>query len=225
MKRSKKYEEAAKLIDSSKTYTIAEAVDLVKKTNCAKFDASVEIHFQLGINPKKGEQMVRGTLTLPHGNGKDVKILAFTAEKAAEAKAAGATEAGGQELIDEIKKTGKCDYDVVIAEPAMMKNLAPLARTLGPKGLMPSPKNETITSNMEATIAELKKGKISYKNDDTANLHMMIGKVSFDNKQLEENITETIAVINKAKPSSSKGAYMKGIVLASTMGPGIRVSA
>jgi large subunit ribosomal protein L1 len=212
--------------DRSKTYSIAEAIELVKKYSKTKFDASVEAHFRLGIDTKKGDQQIRAALSLPHGTGKTVKIAAFVMpENEKAAKEAGADLVGGEDLIAEIKKTEKTDFEVAVAEPALMKNLAQIAKVLGTRGLMPSPKNETVTPNVAQAIAELKKGKISFKNDDTANVHVNIGKVSFDSQKLAENLEAVITAVKKAKPSSSKGTFLKNLTICSTMGPGIKVSA
>lgn len=212
--------------DKSKAYPITEAVELTKKLGKAKFDASVEVHFRLGIDTKKGEQQVRVAVPLPHGTGKTIKIAAFvTPGKEKETLAAGADLVGGEELIAEIKKTEKTDFQVAVAEPALMKNLAPIAKILGTRGLMPSPKNETVTPDPAKAVAALKKGKVSVKNDDSGNVHVAIGKLSFDTAKLTENFQVLLDAIKKAKPSSSKGIYLKNITIASTMGPGIKVAA
>jgi len=212
--------------DKTKGYSIAEAVELVKKYSKTKFDASVEVHFRLGIDTKKGDQQIRSAISLPHGTGKSVKIAAFVMpENEKKAKEAGADLVGGEDLIAEIKKTEKTDFQVAVAEPALMKNLGAIAKILGTRGLMPSPKNETVTPNPAQAIAELKKGKISFKNDDTANVHVVIGKVSFDANKLVENFEAVLNSVKKAKPSSSKGTYIKNISICSTMGPGIKVQA
>ncbi len=224
MSRSKRYQEAVKKIDKNKVYPIAEAIKLIKETATTKFNSSVEIHARLGIDPKKGEQQVRGAVTLPHGTGKTKKIAAIvTPDKEKEAKEAGADLTGGQELIDEIKKTSKIDADIVLAIPEMMPKLAVIAKILGPKGLMPSPKNETITTNLKKTIGELKKGKVNFKNDDTSNIHQIIGKVSFTERQLIENYQTLIEAIRKAKPATAKGTYLQNVSISSSMGPGIKV--
>jgi len=223
-KHGQRYNELAKLIDPKKLYSPEEAIDLVRKTSGVKFDASVEIHIKLGIDPKQGDQQIRGTVVLPHSLGQKKKIAVFAeGEKATEARKAGADLVGGKELIEEIKKTGKINFDVALATPEMMKNLAGIAKILGPKGLMPSPKNETVTNEITKAINELQKGKITFKNDDTGNIHQVIGKVSFDNQKLLENFNVFIEAVKKAKPATVKGIYLQNITLASTMGPGIKV--
>lgn len=210
--------------EALRAYPIAEAIEMVKSQSKTKFDASVEVHFRLGIDTKKGDQQIRSALSLPHGTGKTVKVAAFvSAGNEAAAKAAGADYAGGDELIAEIKKTEKTDFQVAVAEPAMMRNLAAIAKILGTRGLMPSPKNETVTPNVAQAIAELKKGKISFKNDDTGNIHVAIGKVSFDKEQLIANFEAVLSAIKKAKPGSSKGVYLKNVSVCSSMGKGFKV--
>lgn len=211
--------------DKEKTYSIAEAIEICKKNHKAKFDASIEVHFRLGIDNKKGDQQVRSAVSLPNGTGKTVRIAAFVSSaKEKEVKEAGADLVGGDDLIEEIKKTEKTNFDIAIAEVDMMKNLAKIAKILGTRGLMPSPKNETVTNNPAKTVAELKKGKVSFKNDDTGNVHAIIGKVSFENKALEENFNTLLEAIKRAKPASSKGVYIKNVSLNSTMGKGIKVA-
>lgn len=211
--------------DKTKTYSPEEAIELTKKLSKTKFDASVEVHFHLGIDPKKGDQQVRTAVSLPHGTGKTIKVAAFvTPEKIKEVEKAGAEFIGGDDLIAEIKKTEKTDFQVAVAEPSMMKNLSQIAKILGTRGLMPSPKNETVTPNPAKAVAELKKGKVSFKNDDTGNLHVIIGKVSFATDKLIENFNVLLEAIKKAKPASSKGTYIKNITLSSSMGPGIKVN-
>jgi len=210
--------------DKTKTYPIEEAIELTKKLSKTKFDASVEVHFRLGIDPRKGDQQVRAAVSLPHGTGKTVKIAAFvTPDKEKEVKEAGADFVGSEDLIAKIKKTEKTDFQVAVAEPVMMKSLAPIAKILGTRGLMPSPKNDTVTTNPAKAVTELKKGKISFKNDDTGNIHVAIGKISFANKKLLENYETLVEAVKKAKPASSKGTYIKNISISSTMGPGIKV--
>ena len=211
--------------DKNKAYPIEQAIELAKQLSKTKFDASVEVHFRLGIDAKKGEQQLRGVVALPHGTGKLIKVAAFvTPAKEKETKEAGADYVGGEELIAEIKKTAKTDFQVAIAEPALMKSLSAIAKILGTRGLMPSPKNETITADPAKTVAELKKGKVSFKNDDSGNVHLSIGKVSFETKKLLENFQLALEAIEKAKPASAKGVYLKNISLSSTMGPGIKAA-
>ncbi len=208
-----------------KLHSIDEAVKLTKELSKTKFDSSVEMHIRLGIDTRKGDQQIRGAVSLPHGTGKTVRVAAFvSAEKIDACRKAGADLVGNEELIDEIKRTEKTDFQVAVAEPAMMKNLAKIAKILGTRGLMPSPKNETVTLTPEKAVEELKKGKVSYKNDDTGNIHVSIGKISFDDAKLIENFNTLLEAIKKAKPSSSKGIYIKNVSMSSTMGPGIKVS-
>lgn len=210
--------------EKGKTYSPQEAIQLAKKMKKANFDASVELHARLGINPKKGDQQVRGAVSLPHGTGKDVKIAAFVEDsKQEEVKQAGADYAGGEDLIDQIKKSEKTDFEVAVAQSSMMKSLSKVAKILGTRGLMPSPKNETITDDPAKTVQELKKGKISYKNDKTGNIHAIIGKVSFSEEALTENFNTLIQNLRKNKPIGSKGTYIRNVVLSTSMGPGIKV--
>lgn len=210
--------------DKANTYPVAEAIELAKKFSATKFDSSIEVHFRLGIDTKKGDQQIRSAVSLPHGIGKTVKVAAFvTPDKEAEAKAAGADIVGGEELIEEIKKTEKTDFQVAIAQPEMMRFLAPIAKILGTRGLMPSPKNETVTTDPAKAVAEIKKGKVSFKNDDTANVHLVIGKTSFESQKLIENFSAVVELLKKVKPAKSKGAYFKSTYISSTMGPGIKV--
>jgi len=211
--------------DKLKTYKIKEAVELAKKMSKTKFDESIEIHFSLNINPKKGDQQIRSTVNLPHGTGKTVKIAAFVSkEKEDEVKKAGADFVGSEDLIEKIKKTEKTDFQIAVAEPIMMRNLAKIAKILGTRGLMPSPKNETVTQNPAKTVRELKKGKISFKNDDTANIHVVIGKISFSDDKILENYETLLKAIQKLKPVSLKGIYIKNISISSSMGKGIKIN-
>ncbi|OGF21068.1 50S ribosomal protein L1 [Candidatus Falkowbacteria bacterium RIFOXYB2_FULL_38_15] len=220
----KRYSEARKSIDLKKSYSLEEAMDLLKNTSKEKFDAGIEVHIKLGIDPKKGEQMVRGTIVLPHSVGKSKIIAAFVESNLEkEAKDAGADIVGSEELIKEIKTSGKINFDIAIATPSMMPKLAQIAKILGPKGLMPNPKSETVTPHIKKAIEELKKGKTTFKNDDTGNIHQLIGRVSLDKGQLLENFNVFIEAVNKVKPSSSKGVYLRNVVVCSTMGPGIKV--
>ncbi len=210
--------------DKTKSYPIEEAIGLTKQLSQTKFDSTIEVHFRLGIDAKKGEQQIRTTVSLPHGTGKTVKVAAFVApDKEKEVKKAGADLVGGEDLIAKIKKSEKTDFQVAVAEPAIMKNLAQIAKILGTRGLMPSPKNETITPDPVKAVKELKKGKISFKNDDTGNIHVAIGKISFKDKQLLENYEALLQEIIKVKPAKAKGIYIKNISISSSMGPGIKV--
>jgi len=226
MAHSKRYSALKSAVDIKKTYAPAEAIELVKKQATTKFDSSVEVHVRLGIDSKKSDQQVRSTVSLPHGTGKTKKVAVFvgSAEKEKEARDAGADIVGGEELIAEIAKTGKYDFEIAVTTPDMMPKMAKAAKVLGPKGLMPSPKNETVTTNITKTIGELRKGKVAFKVDDTANLHQIIGKSSFTQEQLLENFTAMMDAVRKAKPATSKGVYILGITLTSTMGPGVKVS-
>lgn len=211
--------------DKSKSYSIDEAIELCKKLNKVKFDPSIEVHFKLGIDPKKGDQQVRSAVSLPHGTGKTIKVAAFVSSDKVEAvKKAGADLVGGEDLIEEIKKTEKTDFQIAVSDMEMMKKLAKIAKILGTRGLMPSPKNETVTNNPVKAVEELKKGKISFKNDDTSNIHAIVGKASFDSQKLIENLNSLIDAVKKAKPASSKGIYIKSLNINSTMGPGIKIS-
>lgn len=213
------------LVDKKKVYTLDEAISLVKETSGVKFDASVEVHANLGIDPKKGEQQIRATVRLPHGTGKTKTIAAFVSpEKEAEAKAAGADFVYGEEEIKKIKDTGKFDFEIAVTTPDMMPKLAAAAKVLGPKGLMPNPKTETVSPNLKKMIEELKKGKVTFKNDDTSNVHQSVGKVSFSEAQLKENIIAFMEALKKARPSTAKGTYIKSLTVCTTMGPAIRLS-
>lgn len=222
-KKGKKYLEALKLIDRTKAYGINEAVELVKKTATASFDETVDAAFRLGVDPKKADQQIRGAMVLPHGTGKTQKVLVFAkGEKAKEAEAAGADYVGEQDLINKINQ-GWFDFDVVVATPDMMAEVGKLGRVLGPKGLMPNPKTGTVTFEVEKAVKEIKAGKIEYRVDKSGNIHVPIGKVSFDNQKLVENFEALVETLIKAKPQSSKGTYMRNAAISSTMGPGIRV--
>ena len=207
------------------TYTLDEAINALKALKKPKFDATVEIHARLGIDPKKSDQQVRTAVVLPHGTGKTLRIAVFTeAAKQAEATSLGAEIVGGEELIKNIIATGKLDADVAVATPDMMKHLASAAKTLGPKGLMPTPKNGTVTTDLQKTLSEIKKGKVTLKTDDTGNIHGIIGKMSWDAQKLKENLTALLDAVKKAKPSSSKGTYLKSITLCSSMSKGIKIA-
>lgn len=223
----KKFVEAQKLVDTKKTYSLADAVALAKKTSTAKFDATVEVHIKLGIDPKQGDQQVRGTVSLPNGTGKSKRVAVFvtSAEKEKEAKEAGADIIGGEELVGQIASSGKIDFDVAIATPDMMPKLAKVARILGPKGLMPNPKTDTVGANVKAMVLDQKKGKVAFKNDDTGNVHAILGKVSFTEAQLLENATTFMDALKKSKPSASKGNFIVKAVMTTTMGPAIPLTA
>jgi large subunit ribosomal protein L1 len=221
----KRMKELAAKVDQSKVYSWDDAIKLAKETSGVKFDASIEVHAHLGIDPKKGEQQVRASATLPHGTGKTKKVAAFvSAEKEKEAKEAGADFVYGEEDIKRIKDTGKIEFDVAVTTPDMMAKLAAVAKVLGPKGLMPNPKTETVSPNIKKMVEELKKGKITFKNDDTSNIHQSIGKVSFSETQLKENLAAFLEVLKRAKPATAKGTYIQTLVLCSTMGPAIRIA-
>ncbi|MFH0779911.1 MAG: 50S ribosomal protein L1 [Parcubacteria group bacterium] len=223
--RSKRYAKISKLIDKAKLYPVAEALELLKKNPGAKFDETIEIHFRLGVDPKKGEQQVRGTVVLPFCFGKSKKVAAFVPEaRATEAKDAGADIVYTETSVAELQKSGKIEFDILVAVPEMMRAIGPLAKTLGPKGLMPSPKNETISPNLKKMIQELKQGKVAFKNDDTANIHQTIGKVSTDSSKLVANYEALVAAIKKAKPETAKGNYIKNIFLSTTMGPSVKIA-
>lgn len=213
-------------VDKTKVYSLEEAVALVKATSNVKFDATVELHAKLGIDPRKSDQQIRATLTLPHGTGKTKKVAAFVGpNNEAAAKEAGADFIYGEEEIAAIKNTGKIEFDVAVATPDMMPKLAQAARVLGPRGLMPNPKTDTVGTDVKKMISELKKGKMSFKNDDTSNIHVVVGKVSFEETQLIENITALLETVKKIKPNATKGTYIKGLFLTSSMGPSIRLEA
>ena len=223
-KRSKKYQEAAKLIDRTKRYSLEEACELVKKTSTSKFDATVECAVRLNIDPRKAEQNLRGAVSLPHGTGKSVRVLVVTkGAKIEEAKAAGADYAGETELLEKIKG-GWFEFDVVIASPDMMGELGKLGRILGPKGLMPNPKTGTVTMDIEKVVKEFKAGKVEYRTDKVGNIQVPVGKVSFDSNKLKENIQTIYRQMLRIKPSTVKGVYMQNCTITSTMGPGIKVA-
>ena len=223
-KRGKKYQEAMKLVDRSKKYNVTEALELVKKTNVAKFDATVECAFKLNIDPRKADQNLRGTVSLPNGTGRNVRVLVIAKDaKAQEALAAGADYAGDAEYLEKIK-SGWFEFDVVIATPDMMGELGKLGRILGPKGLMPNPKTGTVTMNIEQTVKEFKAGKVEYRTDKVGNILLPVGKCSFSAQQLVENVQAIYKQLMRVKPSTVKGVYMQSITVTSTMGPGIKVS-
>lgn len=223
-KVSKRFKEAKKNVDKTKVYPLAEAITLLKSVANAKFDESVEIHMLLGIDPKQSDQQVRPTITLPHGTGKNVRVIAFVDsanEKAAQD--AGADIIGTEEVIEKLIQKGEINFDVAVAVPSMMPKLAKAARVLGPRGLMPNPKTDTVGTNVEKMIKEQKAGKVSFKNDNTSNIHMTVAKISFDEAKIVDNAQAAIDAVKKAKPSKAKGIYLKSATLTSTMGPGIKL--
>ena len=225
MKTGKRYSEAAKLIEKTKTYDLEEAVALVKKTASAKFDETIEAHFRLGVDGRHAVQQVRGSVGLPHGTGKTVKVLVFAkGNKVDEALAAGADYAGGDELVPKIQNEGWLDFDVVVATPDMMGVVGRLGRVLGPKGLMPNPKAGTVTMDVTKAINDIKAGKIEYRLDKSNIIHVPIGKASFTEEQLTDNFQTLIDAVVKAKPAAAKGQYIKSLVVASTMGPGVKLN-
>ncbi len=222
---SKRFEEVAAKVDKTKTYSVEEGITLVKELATAKYDEAVELHVNLGIDASKSDQQVRGTVTLPHGVGKTKRVAAFVeAEKEAEAKEAGADIVGGEELIAEMAQKGNIDFDVAVATPSMMPKIAKLARLLGPRGMMPNPKTDTVGQNVTKMVTEQKAGKQSFKNDATGNIHQVFGRASFTADQLTENLNVLVENIKRLKPAASKGIYLKNVSISSSVGPGIKIS-
>ena len=223
MKRSKAYRAAAEKIDADALYTPLQAVKLAKETSTTKYDATVEVALRLGVDPRKADQMVRGTVNLPHGTGKTARVIVFaTGERAAEAEAAGADRVGSDDLIAEIQG-GFLDFDAAVATPDQMGKVGKIARILGPRGLMPNPKTGTVTADVTKAVSDIKGGKVNFRVDKQANLHLVIGKVSFDEAKLVENYSAALDEITRAKPASSKGTYLRKVAVSTTMGPGIQV--
>lgn len=223
-KVGKKYAEAAKKVDRSKSYPVAEAVALAKETNTVKFDASVEVSFKLNVDPRHADQQIRGAMVLPHGTGKTQKVCVIAqGPKEQEAIDAGADFVGGKELLDKMQQ-GWFDFDVIVATPNMMGELGKLGRVLGPKGLMPNPKTGTVTMDVTKAVEDIKKGKVEYRVDKEGNINLMIGKISFDDEKLVDNFNAIYKTILKARPAAVKGTYIKNLVLTTTMGPGIHVA-
>lgn len=223
-KHSKRYNEVRKLVDRNKNYDLNEAIDLAKKVATAKFDETVELHIKTNIDYRKSDQQIRSTIALPHGTGKEVKVLVFaTGEKAEEAKAAGADYVGAEDLVEKIQKENFLDFNVAIATPDMMKVIGKLGKILGPRGLMPNPKAGTVTNDVTSAVKEFKKGRMEVRTDKTGNLHIPVGKASFDNEKLKENIKSAYEQILNLKPAGVKGNFIKKVVLSTTMGPGIKV--
>ncbi|EAD2376451.1 50S ribosomal protein L1 [Listeria monocytogenes] len=222
-KKGKKYQDALKQIDANKVYTAEEAVELAKKIDFAKFDATVEVAFRLGVDPKKADQQIRGAVVLPNGTGKTQRVLVFAKdEKAKEAEAAGADYVGESEFVEKINQ-GWFEFDVIVATPDMMGEVGKLGRVLGPKGLMPNPKTGTVTMDVTKAVNEIKAGKVEYRVDKAGNVHAAIGKVSFDAAKLVENFRTVNDVLQKAKPAAAKGTYVKNLSVTTTFGPGIKV--
>jgi large subunit ribosomal protein L1 len=222
MKRGKKYKKIADKVDNNKVYPLEEAIKLVKELKTANFDESVEVHIKTNIDPKKTDQQIRSTVVLPNGTGKSKKVAVITTTSAKEAKEAGADIVGGEELLEKIAK--KIDFDVLVATPEMMPKLAKVAKILGPKGLMPNPKTETVTTKIKETVEALKKGKAAYKSDDGGNIHQVVGKVSFDDAKLAENIKAFLESVEKAKSATFKGKLIANVSICSTMGKGVKIN-
>lgn len=221
--RSKRYRALKEKIDSAKTYTLDEAVAILAAGDNTKLGGGVELHIKCGIDVKQSDQSVRGTVVLPHGSGKQKRIAVLTANPDA-ARQAGATLVGGEEIINEIKTTGKINFDVLVAEPAFMAKLAPVAKILGPRGLMPSPKDGTVTPDVIKAVKDLVRGKVTFKNDDTGNIHLLVGQVSFGPEKLKENIQTAYDAVKASRPTAAKGSFIQATNLCTTMGPGIKVA-
>ncbi len=224
MAHSKRYNTLKANVDRKKLYKLEEAIALTKQLATTKFDSTIEVHVNLGIDVKKGDQQVRATIIFPHSIGKAKKVAAFvSADKEKDAREAGAEIVGGEELIAELASSGKIDFDVAVATPDMMAKMAKVAKLLGPAGLMPNPKTDTVSANVKKMVEDIKKGKVAFKNDQTANLHQAIAKASLDANKIAENFTTFMDAVKKNKPASSKGVYLKSVTLTSTMGPGIKI--
>lgn len=223
-KHGKKYVEASKNVDKNKLYSVEEAIDLVKKTSVSSFDGTVEVAIKLNIDAKKSDQNLRGSFVLPNGSGKTKRILVIAKGDAAnDARNAGADFVGDKDMIDKIAKENWFDYDVIVATPDMMPELGKIGKVLGPKGLMPNPKTGTVTNDIKKAIEDINKGMVTYKNDSFGNIHTIIGKVSFDNNKLAENLNYVVKTVKDAKPASVKGTFINNITVTSTMGPGIKL--
>jgi len=224
-KRGKKYQESVKVLDKEKLYDIKESIELVQKTAKANFDETIELHVRLGVDPRHADQQVRGAIVLPHGTGKTKKVLVFAkGEKASEAEEAGADYVGGQEYAEKIEKENWFDFDVVVATPDMMGVAGRLGRVLGPKGLMPNPKSGTVTMDVKDAVEDIKAGKVEYRVDKTAIVHVPVGKKSFGSDKLYENVKILLGAIIKARPAAAKGRYLRSVTITSTMGPGIKIN-
>ncbi len=224
MKRGKKYREALKLIEPGRVYTFEEAIPLLKKTSVTKFDSTIDISFRLNVNPTLADQLVRGTLVLPHGNGKTKKVLVVTGTKEEEAKKAGADYVGGKEMLEKIQRENWFDFDVIVATPDMMGELGKMGRLLGPKGLMPNPRTGTVTMEIAKAVDEIKKGKISYRVDRNGNLNISVARCGFSDQDILDNLNAVAEAISRSRPSSVKGAFIQNVVIHTTMGPGLKVT-
>ncbi len=225
-KKGKKYQDSSKIVERNRLYELDEALKLVKQTAKAKFDETVELHIKLGVDGRHADQQVRGAIVLPHGTGKTKRVLVIAkGEKAAEAEKAGADFVGAEDIIAKIQNESWFDYDIIVSTPDMMGQLGRLGRVLGPKGLMPNPKSGTVTFDIEKAVNEIKAGKVEYRLDKTNIIHVSIGKASFEEAKLLENMNALIEAVVKAKPAAAKGTYLKSVTLATTMGPGIKVNA
>lgn len=225
MFRGKNYQESAKLIDRARLYDSAEAFGIVVQTAKAKFDETVEAHIKLGVDSRHADQQVRGAMVLPHGTGKNTRVLVFArGDKAKEAEAAGAEFVGAEDMVEKIQKENFFDFDIIVATPDMMGLVGRLGKVLGPKGLMPNPKSGTVTMDVTKAITEIKAGKVEYRLDKTAIIHCPVGKVSFGAQKIQENLTALMEAINKAKPAAAKGVYVRSLYISSTMGPSVRVN-
>ena len=222
-KAGKKFREATNKVDRTKRYTLEEALQLLPETSYARFDEGIDVAIRLGVDPKKPDQMVRGTVALPHGTGKEVKVVVFAqGEKEKEAQEAGSDYVGGEDLVEKISQ-GWLDFDKAIATPDMMKVVSTVGKILGPRGLMPNPKVGTVTFEVGKAVQDIKSGKVEFKVDKAGNLHVSVGKVSFGQEKLRENLLALLDSVTKAKPASSKGAYVRGLTISTTMGPGIKI--
>lgn len=222
-KKGKRYQKSVELVDPTKSYKINEAIDILKEMTKAKFDETVEAAFRLGVDPKKADEQIRGAMVLPHGTGKTQRVLVFAkGDKVKEAEEAGADYVGNEELINKINE-GWFDFDVIVSTPDMMAEVGKLGRVLGPKGLMPNPRTGTVTFEVEKAVTDIKAGQVEYRVDNASNLHVPIGKVSFDHEKLVENFEAVTKTLVRVKPQSSKGTYMRNVAVASTMGPGIKI--
>lgn len=225
-KKGKRYQEALKLVDTRKLYDVEEAISVLKQVSKAKFDETVELHIKLGVDGRHADQQVRGAIVLPHGTGRTKRVLVVAkGEKAEEAIKAGADFVGAEDIITKIQNENWFDYDVIVSTPDLMGQLGRLGRVLGPKGLMPNPKSGTVTFDIEKAVKEIKAGKVEYRLDKTNIVHVSIGKVSFEEAQIKENLNALIEALIKAKPAAAKGTYLRSVTLTSTMGPGIRLNA